>query len=168
MALHDRGAVVLPGEGKTISFSATTFSGNRLRFVYAEPHSAHSLVEFVAAPGAAGTPLHFHRATDETCYVLEGTFGFQVGEQTLELTEGAFVFVPKGLEHAFWNAGTTSARLLFTVSPPGFEWYFEELAEGLATVGDDEEAAMSLRKELSEKYDIGVVGPPRGRLQASR
>jgi len=104
MALHDRGAVVLPGEGKTISFSATTFSGNRLRFIYAEPHSAHSLVEFVAAPGAAGTPLHFHRATDETCYVLEGTFGFQVGEQTLELTEGAFVFVPKGLEHAFWNA----------------------------------------------------------------
>jgi quercetin dioxygenase-like cupin family protein len=161
MALDDRGAVVLSGEGKTISFSGTTFSGNQLRFVYAEPHSTHSLVEFVAASGAPGTPLHFHRATDETCYVLEGTFGFQIGEQTLELTEGAFVFVPKALEHAFWNAGTSSARLLFTVSPPGFERYFEELSEGLATVGGDEEAAMSLRKELSEKYDIEVVGPSR-------
>jgi hypothetical protein len=51
--------------------------------------------------------------------------------------------------------------LLSTVSPPGFEGYFEELAEGLAAAGDDEEAARSLREELSEKYDIEVVGPPR-------
>jgi hypothetical protein len=39
--------------------------------------------------------------------------------------------------------------------------YFEELAEGLAVVGDVPEAAMSLRKALSERYDIEVVGPPR-------
>src|SRR5215204_5012300 len=71
-----------------------------------------------------------------------------------------FGFLPKGLEHAFWNGGTTEARLLSTVSPPGFEGYFEELAEGLAAAGDDEEAARSLREELSETYDIEVVGPP--------
>ena len=47
------------------------------------------------------------------------------------------------------------------ISPPGFERYLEELANGLTAVGDDVEAAMSLRKELSEKYDIEVVGPPR-------
>jgi hypothetical protein len=51
--------------------------------------------------------------------------------------------------------------LLSTVSSPGFERYFEELADGLRTVGDDAEAAMSLRQELSEKCDIEVVGPPR-------
>jgi hypothetical protein len=84
-----------------------------------------------------------------------------MGNQTLELTEGAFVFVPKGLEHGFWNGGTTPATLLSTISPAGFERYFEELAEGLAAGGDDKEVAMSLRKELSEKYDIEVVGPPR-------
>jgi quercetin dioxygenase-like cupin family protein len=155
MAVDD-GAVLLPGQGKTVSFS-----GNQVRFVYTELPSAYSLVEFVAAPGAPGTPLHLHRATDEACYVLEGTFGFQMGNRSLELSAGAFVFVPKGLEHAFWNGGTTSARLLFAISPPGFERYFEELAEGLAIVGNDTEAAMSLRKELSEKYDIEVVGPPR-------
>ncbi len=80
-----------------------------MRFVYAEPEGAYSVVEFVAAPGAPGTPLHLHRATDEASYVLEGTSGFQVGQRTLELTEGAFVFVPKGLEHGFWIVGTTSA-----------------------------------------------------------
>jgi len=74
---------------------------------------------------------------------------------------GAFVFVPRGLEHAFWNEGTTEARLLSTVFPRGFESYFEELAEGLAAAGDDAQAATKLRKRLSEKYDIEVVGQPR-------
>ena len=161
MPSNDTGILILPGEGKTVSFSGTTFSGNQVRFVYGEPHSTYSLVEWVAAPGAPGTPLHLHRATDEAFYFLKGTFGFQVGHRTLELTAGAFIFVPKGLEHAFWNEGTTPAKLLSTVSPPGFEWYFEELADGLTAVGDDAEAAMSLRRALSEKYDIEVVGPPR-------
>ena len=106
-----------------------------------------------------GTPLHIHRITDEAFYVLEGTFSFQVGDRTLELSAGAFVFVPKGLEHAFWNQGSTPARMLIMISPPAFERYFEELAEGLASAGEDEEAALSVRKTLSEKHDIEVVEP---------
>jgi mannose-6-phosphate isomerase-like protein (cupin superfamily) len=160
MTTFDDGAAVLrAGEGKTVSFSGT-FSGNRVTFVHGQPDAAYSVVEWAAAPGAPGTPPHLHRATDEAFYVLEGAFGFRVGERALEAPAGTFVFVPKGLEHAFWNGGTTEARLLSTVSPPGFEGYFEELAEGLAAAGDDEEAARSLREELSEKYDIEVVGPP--------
>jgi mannose-6-phosphate isomerase-like protein (cupin superfamily) len=155
----DGADVLHAGEGKSVSFSGT-FSGNRVTFVHRRAGSAYSVVEWAAAPGAPGTP-HLHRATDEAFYVLEGTFGFQVGHRTLEVGAGAFVFVPKGLEHAFWNGGTTSARLLSTVSPPGFERYFEELADGLAGVGDDEEAAVSLRKALSEKHDIEVIGAPR-------
>jgi mannose-6-phosphate isomerase-like protein (cupin superfamily) len=160
MTTFDDGAAVLrAGEEKTVSFSGT-FSGNRVTFVHGQPDAAYSVVEWAAAPGAPGTPPHLHRATDEAFYVLEGAFGFRVGERALEAPAGTFVFVPKGLEHAFWNGGTTEARLLSTVSPPGFEGYFEELAEGLAAAGDDEEAARSLREELSEKYDIEVVGPP--------
>jgi len=40
--------------------------------------------------------------------------------------------------------------LLCTISPAGFERYFEELAERLVAAGDDAEAAMSLLKTLSE------------------
>jgi quercetin dioxygenase-like cupin family protein len=159
MVVDNGATVLLPGQRKTIAFSGT-FSGNRVRFIYSQPDSAYSVVEWVAAPGALGTPLHLHRGTEEAFYVLEGTFGFQVGHPTLELSAGAFVFVPKGLEHAFWNGGTTSAKLLSSVSPPGFERYFEELAEGLAAAGEDADAAADLRKALSEKHDIEVVGPP--------
>jgi hypothetical protein len=72
-----------------------------------------------------------------------------------------FITRSRGLEHAFWNGGTTETRLLSTVSPPGFESYFEEFAEGLEAAGNDAQAATSLRKTLSENYDIEVVGPPR-------
>jgi mannose-6-phosphate isomerase-like protein (cupin superfamily) len=162
MMTFDDGAssVLPPGGGKTVSFSGT-FSGNRMTFVYREPDAAYSIVEWAAMPSAPGTPPHLHRATDEGFYVLEGTFDFQVGDRTFEAIAGTFVFVPRGVEHAFCNGGTTEARLLSTVCPPGFESYFEELAEGLAAAGDDAEAAVILRKALSEKYDIEVVGPPR-------
>ena len=160
MVLDDGSVVFLPGGAKSLSFSGT-FSGNRVRILHARPGSPYSLVEWAAAPGAPGTPLHLHRSTDEAFYVSEGTFGFQVGRRILEVPAAAFVYVPKGLEHAFWNGGATPARLLSTVSPPGFERYFEELADGLEAAGDDAEAAANLRKELSERYDIEVLGPPR-------
>ena len=156
MAIDEGALVLLPGEGKTVRLP-----GNEITFVHRKSDGAYSLIEWVAAPGVPGTPLHIHRVTDEAFYVLDGTFGFQVGERTVEGAAGAFFFVPKGLEHAFWNQGLTAARMLITMSPPGFERYFEELAEGLAAVGDDAEAAMSVRKALSEKHDIEVVGPPR-------
>ena len=41
--------------------------------------------------------MHIHRLTDEAFYVLEGTFGFQLGEETVEASAGAFVFAPKSL-----------------------------------------------------------------------
>ncbi len=121
---------------------------------------ALSIVEFTHPPGFA-TPRHVHHAEDEAFYVLEGTFGFQLGEETVEASTGAFVFAPKGIVHAFWNQGPTPARMLVMMSPPEFWRYGKELAEGLAAVGDDAEAATSLRESLSEKYDVEVVGPPR-------
>ena len=81
--------------------------------------------------------------------------------RAVEVSAGAFVFAPKGVVHAFWNQGPSPARMLVMMSPPGFVRYLEELAEGLATVGTSEEAVMELRRALSEKHDIEVVGPPR-------
>jgi hypothetical protein len=45
--------------------------------------------------------------------------------------------------------------------PPGLELYFRELAGRLGGI-DSQDASIGLRKELSEKYDIEVVGPPTG------
>ena len=156
MAVNNESIMLPPGEGKTVSFS-----GNWVTLIHGHPGGAYSVVEWVSESGIPGPPLHIHRTTDEAFYVLEGTFGFQAGERTFEGTAGAFVFVPRGLDHAYWNVGTTPAKMLVTISPPGFERYFEELAEGLEAAANDEQAAMGVRKALSQKHDIEVVGPPR-------
>ena len=162
METDSRGIVLLPGERETISMA-----GNEMSFVHREPGSTYSMVEWASEPGAPGSSVHIHKTTDEAFYVLEGTFGFQVGEETVEAAAGSFVFAPKGTKHAFWNKGPTTARLLLTMSPPEFWRYLKELAEGLAEAGDDAEAATRVRKRLSEKYDVEVVGSPRQGARSS-
>ena len=156
MANDDKGIALLPGDRETISMV-----GNKMSFVHREPDGAFSMVEWAPEPGAPGSSVHIHRTTEEAFYVLEGTFEFQLGEETVEASAGAFVFAPKGTKHAFWNQGPTLAKMLVMMSPPDFWRYGKELAEGLAAVGDDAEAATNLRESLSLKYDIEVVGPPR-------
>jgi quercetin dioxygenase-like cupin family protein len=156
MLLGDKGLVLGPGEGKRLPVGP-----HQVRLVYREAGSPYSLVEWVAPPAVPGPPLHIHRVTDEAFYVLDGTFGFQAGEDTVDGPPGAFVHVPKGLAHTYWNQGATLARLLIVISPPGFESYFEELSKGLTAAGDSPEEAMSVRQRLSATHDIEVVGPPR-------
>ncbi len=155
MTTEDGGILLPSGVGKTVSLQ-----GNQLTFVHRDPTAAYSLIDWITPPGQPSPPLHIHRVTDEAFYVLEGTFGFQADEETLEGSAGAFIFIARGRKHTFWNQGPVPARVLIVLSPAGFERYFEELAEGLAVVGDMPEQAMSLRKALSQRYDIEVVGPP--------
>jgi mannose-6-phosphate isomerase-like protein (cupin superfamily) len=156
MRISDQDVVALaPGEGKQL-----TVGPHQVRMVYRGESCPYALVEWLAPPSVPGPPLHIHQATEEAFYVLDGTFGFQAGSETFEGPAGAFVFIPRGLVHTYWNQGSTPARLLIFISPPGFEQYFEALAEGLAGAGDSSEAAMEVRQRLTATYDIEVVGPP--------
>jgi mannose-6-phosphate isomerase-like protein (cupin superfamily) len=101
---------------------------------------AFSLVEHPLPPRSLGAPLHTHRKEDEYSYVLEGRIGVQLGDEVLEAGPGELVFKPRGVAHAFWNAGDEPARLLEVISPAGFENYFRDLAPLLAAAERDEAA----------------------------
>jgi quercetin dioxygenase-like cupin family protein len=87
-----------------------------------------SVVEHPLLPHALGAPVHTHADEDEYSFVLEGEVGVQIGDQVLTAGPGAVVVKPRGIAHAFWNAGDVPARLLEVISPAGFERYFAELA----------------------------------------
>lgn len=57
--------------------------------------------------------------------------GAMVGEEFVEAARRA-VLKPRGIPHAFWNAGEEEVRLLEIISPGGFERYFAEIAPLLA------------------------------------
>jgi oxalate decarboxylase/phosphoglucose isomerase-like protein (cupin superfamily) len=60
------------------------------------------------------------------------------------------LFVPPGVPHNIGNASDKPARMLMTVSPPGHEHYFEELAK-VATHGGPPNA--NVIAELRSRYD---------------
>lgn len=113
---------------------------------------AFSLVEHPLPPRALGAPLHTHRNEDEYSYVLEGRFGVQLGDDVFEAGPGDLVVKPRGVEHAFWNAGDEPARLLELISPAGFENYFRELAPLLAATTRDEAAI----GEVVARYQLDI------------
>jgi hypothetical protein len=84
--------------------------------------------------------------------VLQGRFGVQLGEDTLEAGPGDLLFKPRGVPHAFWNAGDEPGRLLELISPAGFEHYFRELAPLLAAPERDDAAIA----EVVARYRLDI------------
>jgi quercetin dioxygenase-like cupin family protein len=61
--------------------------------------------------------------------MLEGEYEWHVGEKAVRATPGTYLFMPPGVPHDITNVSEKPARVLMTVSPPGHEHYFEELAK---------------------------------------
>jgi quercetin dioxygenase-like cupin family protein len=118
---------------------------------------AFSLVEHPLPPRALGAPLHTHHNEDEYSYVLEGRFGVQLGDDVLEAGPGDLLFKPRGVPHAFWNAGDEPARLLELISPAGFENYFRSLAPLLAAAERDGAAIGEVVARYQLDIDFGTI-----------
>jgi len=62
-----------------------------------------------------GPPLHQHDL-DETFYVTEGEFIFQLGEKKVKAVAGSTIFIPRMMPHTFLVTSTIG-RTLFMLSP---------------------------------------------------
>jgi quercetin dioxygenase-like cupin family protein len=110
-----------------------------------------ALVEHTLAPGRLGAPPHRHDREDETSYVLAGTLTVQLGPDTVTAGPGDIVFKPRGVYHAFWNAGRDPVRFLEVITPGGFEAYFAELAPLVPTAGPPDLTAIAA---LAARYGL--------------
>src|SRR4051794_18774247 len=117
-----------------------------------------SLVEHPIAPRALAAPMHVHEREDEYTYVVEGRVGVQVGEEVRVAGPGDLVFKPRGVWHAFWNAGDEPARALEIISPGGFERYFAECAELLDANEPDFAALAALQARYAPTMDFDSIG----------
>ena len=119
-------------------------------FLLTGEHTKHtSMFDWTIPPGFA-TGLHIHRVQEETFYMLDGECEWWVSDQLVRATPGTYLFIPPGVPHNITNVSARPARVLMTVSPPGHEHYFEELAK-LANGGPAPDAkAVS---DLRARYD---------------
>ena len=112
-----------------------------------------AMVEHPLPPHSMGAPVHTHTREDEITYVAEGTVGVQIGDKVYEAGPGVTIRKPRGIPHAFWNAGDTPVRLSEIITPAGFERYFEEMAVALVS-GDDGKPDQQLVAEIMERYGL--------------
>ena len=145
-----------PGEGKTTSLFGDTYT---IKAGGDETGGTLAVIEADLAPHSRGTPLHVNTREAETYYVLEGTLTFRLGERTVEAPAGSSVHIPQGVVHTHWNATAAPVKLLGVPAPAGFETFFGELAELIATMppGPPDPSALGA---LYERFGLRVVGPP--------
>jgi quercetin dioxygenase-like cupin family protein len=150
-------AVVLgPGEGRRVPQTSVIIKAERR-------HSGGNLTIYEAtiAPRRAGPNPHIHRSADEAFYILAGEMTFQIDGEEHVAPAGSFVFVPRGVLHSFWNAGTEPATQLTVITPSGIEDYFDDLGALRAAGEATPEGLAALQKEWGARNDI--ARPPSDR-----
>jgi quercetin dioxygenase-like cupin family protein len=78
-----------------------------------------TLVEVTCPPGYQGV-RHIHHNEDEGFWVLEGLLDLEVDGNHTKMQAGDYAFGPRNVPHGF-SAGETGARVLFILTPGGFE-----------------------------------------------
>ena len=110
------------GEGKSFWLLTDLFT---FKVVGDDTNGTLTVAELTAVP-EMGRPPHVHRNSDETFYVLEGTFDFSLAGQAFTAGAGSFVHLPKGVVHTHSAGGGAPARALVMQSPAGVERFIEE------------------------------------------
>jgi uncharacterized cupin superfamily protein len=84
---------------------------------------------------------------DVWVHVLSGSIGVLVGEEVIEARQGDWALKPRGVQHAMWNPGDDSARIMEVLTPGGTERWFEEIA----VLAEEDRAGFA---EACERYGI--------------
>ena len=127
-----------------------TLRGRPMAFLVTGEDTKHTSMFDWTIPAGFATGRHVHRVQEETFYMLEGECEWHVGGDVVRATAGTFLFIPPGVPHNITNVSDKPARVLMTVSPPGHEHYFEELAKLTAQGGAPDAKAIG---ELRARFD---------------
>ncbi len=123
-------------------------------------------LSLVTQPPGVAPPLHVHTTEAEAFYVLEGTMVYQAGDDLHHLAAGSFIYLPRGVPHAFRITGTTPVRFLSFDTPAGLMDLYDEVGMPAlerrlpGAVGQSMEEEIPRWNEVGPRYGIQVVGPP--------
>src|SRR3984893_6936362 len=149
IAMRAKAIIRMPGEAKGV-----TLSGQPLAFLVTAEDTKHTSMFEWTLPAHFSTGLHIHRVQEETFYVLEGECDWQIADQRVRARPGTYVFIPPGVAHNIGNGSDRPARVIMTVSPPGHERYFEELATVVSSGRPPDAKVIS---ELRNRYDTDQI-----------
>jgi len=71
-------------------------------------------------PPRGAMPSYQQPEVDESFFILEGAYTFEIGGVRSELGPGGYVFIPRGIIRSFRNSTCAVARMLVMVSPGAY------------------------------------------------
>jgi len=96
-----------------------TKDGSEIRELLAHRNSCilkQSLAEARLEPRGR-TAAHFHRATEEIYYILEGAGEMRIGDESRDVGPGDAIAIPPGMVHTIMNTGAVTLRFLCCCAP---------------------------------------------------
>ena len=135
--------VTRPGEGVRGDDAGLKASGR----------STGGALTLIESHATGGAPRHVHSREDESFYVIEGTITVRCGDDEFEAGPRSFVFLPRGIPHAWDVVEHQEAVVLILTVPGGFDEFMREFHEA----GSD-----AARVEVARKHGIEMFPSPGG------
>jgi quercetin dioxygenase-like cupin family protein len=146
-------AIQVPANGgKSVNILGTPML---IRIQGCDTNGVLSVVEAHDLPGG-GPPPHIHHNEDETFQILEGDYEFTVGGKTIMAKPGTTLFAPRGVAHTYRYLGQTAGRLMCTITPSGFEGFFEEIG----SMSSEEQQNIPRVMKIAQKFGLDFLPPP--------
>lgn len=140
--LHkDEGEVTIDGQSRTNIIKVSPETG-----------AAHLTMGIENHPKGAGTLVHRHDKTEEILFVHRGSGKAIINGDTVNIAEGATLFIPPGTWHGIDNPDD-SIIILFTTTPQGLEKLFRGIgsAPGVPLKKWNEQQMDSIEKVSDSK-----------------
>ena len=100
---------------------------------------------------AGGAPWHVHSREDEYFYVVHGEITVWCGEEEFQAGPGSFVFLPRGVPHA-WDVKSAGKATVLMMTVPAMHDEF---------LRDYHAAPPDQRNAVAQKYGLTFLpGPP--------
>jgi quercetin dioxygenase-like cupin family protein len=134
---------------------------DRIRLTAGQTGGVLGITESEEASGDA-PPLHVHTHEDETYFVVEGTYTFFIGDQTLTAESGSVVFAPRGIPHTY-RIESPAARYICVITPGGWEGFFADAGIPAADPDFVPPAAdpdFDRIGAIAERFGVSILGPP--------
>lgn len=136
--------IILSGDGQNLNVLG---DNQFVKLSGDDTGGAYTLVEQVNAVGT-GIPLHVHNNEEETFFIIQGTYEFQIKGRSVMAPAGTTVHLPRGVAHEFRVIEGSPAKALIYLCPAGGEKMFRELS-ALPAPPD-----MSQMLSICAKYDV--------------
>lgn len=97
-------------------------------YIKVSPQTGSTNMAWMATdiPPGANILVHRHDRAEEVLFVHQGSGTFILGDERIEVGEGATIYVPPGTWHGMENP-EEHVHIAFAVSPVGLEGFFREI-----------------------------------------